>query len=371
MNLRSAVEFTAGGSCGAQPARRQIAGAGMFMLLAFLSWLPDVASAQTRSEIPIREVVLSDGVRRYGVPIRVGNTMIEAGLDTGSTGLRILPGVLASTDAERNNARETYAYESGASLTGEVGTGTLAIGQLSAPVTLEMINLIGCRFRVNCLANQGPRSLFGIMGSRRAGEGFAAILGINMAQARIQSPLSAIGAQRWIVELPRPDSGMPGKLILNPIDDELSGYVMLPILYQLSLQQGGFHDAVMGCIISDATGERVCGALLMDTGAPVIDIKGAGRKYDWPEGSAATLAFYDNKDKLLAGEKIMIESSSQASHLMFGEAERGQKIITILAGLSPYFAFDVLYDPGKNVVGLKPRPRAPGAPIGAVALPAK
>ena len=170
--------------------------------------------------------------------------------------------------------------------------------------------------------------------------------------------------------MPRPDSGIPGKLILNPADDELGGFVMLPILYQMTLQEGGYHDAVMGCMISDTKAERVCGALLMDTGAPVIDIKGAG-KYDWPAGSPATLAFYDNKDRLLAGEKITIDSPLHAAHLSFGEAERGQKIITILAGLAPYFAFDVLYDPGKNVVGLKPRPAAPGSPVGAVALPAK
>lgn len=83
------------------------------------------------------------------------------------------------------------------------------------------------------------------------------------------------------------------------------------------------------------------------------------------------LAFYDDNDKLLAGEKITLGSPSHASHLSFGEAERGQRIITILAGLSPYFAFDVLYDPGEAVVGLKPRPVTPDAPVGAVALPAK
>lgn len=351
--------------------RRQIAASGIFLLTVLLPWHSEIAKAQTRGEIPIREVILSDGVRRYGVPIKVGNTTIEAGLDTGSTGLRILPGVLTSTDAQGSSTRETYSYESGASLTGEVGTGTLAIGDLSAPVTMELINLVGCRRNVRgCFANRAPRSLFGIMGGGRPGEGFSAILGTNMAEARIQSPLSAIGATRWIVELPRPDSGMPGKLILNPADHELGGFVMLPILYRMTLQEGGYHDAVMGCIISDAKSERVCGALLMDTGAPVIDIKGAG-KYDWPAGSAATLAFFDNKDKLLAGEKITLNSPSHASRLFFGEAERGQKMITILAGLSPYFAFDVLYDPGKNLVGLKPRPAAPNAPIGAVALPAQ
>ena len=192
------MHATIGGS--GQPATTRWRVAAILPFAILLSPHPQIkkaqAQAQTRSEIPIREVVLSGGVRRYGVPIKVGNSTIEAGLDTGSTGLRILPGILASTDAQGSNTRETYSYQSGASLTGEVGTGTLAIGALSAPVTMELINLIGCRSRIRggCFANGAPRSLFGIMGGRRPGEGFAAILGTNMAEARIQSPLSAIGA---------------------------------------------------------------------------------------------------------------------------------------------------------------------------------
>lgn len=106
----------------------------------------------------------------------------------------------------------------------------------------------------------------------------------------------------------------------------------------------------------------------MDTGAPGITIRGAG-KHNWAAGSAATFAFYD-KEKLLAGEKITLDSRSHASRLSFAEAGRQQLMITIAAGLTPYFAFDVLYDPGKSIVGLKPRPAAPDAPIGVVASPA-
>jgi len=35
------------------------------------------ALAQARSEIPVREVLLSDGERRYSVPIKVGNTALR------------------------------------------------------------------------------------------------------------------------------------------------------------------------------------------------------------------------------------------------------------------------------------------------------
>jgi hypothetical protein len=41
----------------------------------------------------------------------------------------------------------------------------------------------------------------------------------------------------------------------------------------------------------------------------------------------------------------------------------------IYAGLSPYFAFDVLYDPVKSEIGLRPRPAAPTAPSGQLVAP--
>lgn len=57
-------------------------------------------AAAQRAEVTVREVVLSDGMRRYAVPIRVGATDILAGLDSGSTGLRILPNVLKPGDVQ-------------------------------------------------------------------------------------------------------------------------------------------------------------------------------------------------------------------------------------------------------------------------------
>jgi hypothetical protein len=42
----------------------------------------------------------------------------------------------------------------------------------------------------------------------------------------------------------------------------------------------------------------------------------------------------------------------------------------ILAGVVPYFAFDVLYDPGRNEIGLKPRATVAGMPEGRL-IPSK
>jgi hypothetical protein len=335
-------------------------------IIGTLVWLAaaptGVALAQTRSEIPIREVVLSDGERRYGVPIKLGNTIIEAGLDTGSTGLRVLPNVLTDGDAKGSGESDRYSYGAGTQFEGDVGTGTLMIGGLSASATLQLIKTVGCRTdSPHCPASRVPLSQFGIQGSGLPGEGFRAILGVNMANADVVSPFPAIGATRWIVELPRPGSGMAGKIILNPGDTEVKDFMLLPVLSAYRQQKGGLHDSVAGCILNDATKEKACGSLLMDTGAPGIAVKNSKLGHTpWPNDTAATLGFY-SADRLAAVEQLIVGKRSHASHLSY---DTDGKDVAIYAGLSPYFAFDVLYDPGKAMVGLKPRPPAPDAPLG-------
>ena len=49
---------------------------------------------------------------------------------------------------------------------------------------------------------------YGIASDGLPGEGFKAILGIDMARGRGRQPASRfLGARRWIVELPRPGEG--------------------------------------------------------------------------------------------------------------------------------------------------------------------
>ena len=65
--------------------------------------------------------MLSNGARRYAVEVQVGGTALLAALDTGSTGLRILPGALSPRDAAATGEAETYGYASGSRYEGVVG----------------------------------------------------------------------------------------------------------------------------------------------------------------------------------------------------------------------------------------------------------
>jgi hypothetical protein len=330
--------------------------------LGLLGLMPALAPAmaQMRSEIPIREVVLSDGTRRYGLTIMVGGTSIEAGLDSGSAGLRILPGVLKADDAKGTGKSDEIAYGAGTAFEGEIASATLKLGELGGASRVQLIRSKSCAGRVpNCPASRIPMEQFGIQGNGLPGEGFKAIFGTNSEENDVPNPLAEIGVKRWIIELPRPLSGMPGKLVLNPTEDETRDYVFVP----LRQGRGAEHDSVEGCLLNRDSKASICGQVLLDTGAPGINVAGGGAlPGSWPNGANLALGFYDGS-KARAMENFRAGLREHASRL---SATPRPGPTVIYAGLSPYFAFDVLYDPAQHRIGFKPRAESGNSPSGIV-----
>lgn len=335
------------------------------LLLSALSALAVAphALAQQRAEVPVREVDLSDGTRRYAVPIQIGGVKLDAGLDTGSTGLRVMPGVLGDADARVQHRAQTYSFGAGVRLEGDIAQAQLSFGALVGAAPVEVVREIGCvPDQPRCFATRLPAKDFRIQGDGLKGEGFAAILGVNMGGGDAGNPFEAAGAQRWIVELPRPGEAA-GRIILNPTDAELDGFVYAPVLARYAELHGGLHDAIAGCI-AQAGGEkqRACGALTLDSGAPGLRIShGPLHGRPWPEGTPATLVFGDLSGHVVAAEAIVIGERAQATHLEFTEDGRNPDP-AIFTGLTPYFAYSVLYDPAHARLGFRPRPPMPAGP---------
>ena len=338
------------------------------LLLASLAGAQAQSGPPIRSEAPIRETVLSDGTRRYAVSIKIGDATMDAGLDTGSTGLRVLAGALGNGDVATSGNGEQFVYGSGTELDGTDGEATVSIGGSSGSATIQVVQSVSCASdHPHCPASHVAFAHFGIQGDGLPDEGFKAILGINMARAVVSNPLAAIGARRWIVELPRPGEDNPGRLILNPNDAEIADFIMLPTIARFREERGGgLHDAVRGCIQNEATKEKACGPLAMDTGAPGIEIRNPGLGHGpWPEGTPALLAFYD-ADGLRAAVQLTVGLRAQASRLSF---EIGNSFGPVIySGLTAYFAYSVFYDPTANRIGLRGRAAAKDGPT-AVAIP--
>ena len=182
------------------------------ILTCFMLWLglPAVALAQ-RVEVPIKPVTLSDGVRRYAVTLSINGVPIEAGLDTGSTGLRVLAASLPG-GASLHGSATTMGYGSGIEFAGPAVSVSLTIGTLARDkVKVQRIDKIGCHAtQRDCADARVEPAHYRIQGDGLPDEGFAAIMGIGLHDDPVANPLTSLGARRWIVDLPHGPDARPG-----------------------------------------------------------------------------------------------------------------------------------------------------------------
>lgn len=332
-----------------------------------------VARAQSpapapRTVVPIRQMTLSDGTIRYWVPVKIGGTIVHALLDTGSTGLRLLPNVMSGAHLT-DGPNDHVSFLSGTEFLGTVARVTVGLGGLSGESTVQVIKTVKCSDgSSNCPVARMPLNKYGIGANGLPGEGFRALIGIkpvlgtgNMGPSEIANPLVAIGAKRWIVELPRAGSSSPGRLVLNPRDEEIATYVSIPLLAHFRYSQP-LHDAIQGCVQRLNGNGKACGAMVFDTGNPALHVFNApiGLRLGLGRGSRAKLTIFDGtKARAVAIFKVQRANTSQLFLFTHGYAYP-----FIFAGVMPYLAFHVLYNSDKSEIGLKPRAIVPGLPAG-------
>lgn len=258
-----------------------LASALLFGLLACGS---DAAGTGRRVEVPISERRLSDGNIRYSVPVRIGNgAPIEAMLDTGSFGLRVMADAVSPSQYKPTEYFRRYRFGSGVVLEGILARAVVQVGEAKTPdpVVIQVVQSVSCAaMRPDCPAARLSPADYRIGGDGLPREGFQAILGLSMRVPDVPSPalnpLDFVGERKWIVELPLPGSGIPGKLIVNPNTKEVAGYRLYPVALTPPWEgsEGGETDGRMretvisGCIgAPSAATARDCAPMKMDTGA--------------------------------------------------------------------------------------------------------
>jgi hypothetical protein len=319
--------------------------------------VPQTKQPAPRVEVPIREVKLSDGVIRYGVPITVNGADALAGLDTGASGLRLMSDAPGRSGAQATDRPETYAFGSGAHLVGTAGQVKLTLGADTAQVSAHLVAAVDCIARQpNCPGRLGLG--YGFLGDGLPGEGFRVLLGANMGPTSIDTPLIALGARRWIIELPLPGQPETGRLIVNPTDAEVEGFIMLRLVVGYREADGGLHDAVWTCLRNLKSEARVCGPTLLDTGNAFIRINNAEFNPAWPPGTPMALDF--KNDGLTTLASVRLTAGDPAQGLIMTTAPiRG---VVLQPGMASYYAYSVLYDPRRGMIGLKARPPVEGLP---------
>ena len=356
-------------------------GRAMFRrLVALLSGLAmmgiGVASAATRVDVPIGQLVLPNGDTRYFVEVSVGgDAPFDALLDTGSFGLRVLQAGVRPENYKLTEVRRSHPFASGTRFSGLMADATLGIGQARTdqPVLIQVIDKIECvEQRPNCPAAKVAPADFRMAGGGYAGKGFQAILGVSLRKAPrgdgAENPLLAMGDGSWIIVLPQPKDPSPGHLIINPTDEDRAGFAMVRLQQQPGGEAGGpsgeqeggkesgegwMDGALPGCIVDEATKQSFCGKTLLDTGAPgfSVDSPEAEGPSSWRAGTRARFEI-DGGDKPIS---LPFVAGAEPAVRVRVHPPRNPMTLRISAGTLPYLSYAVLYDAKAGAMGFKPR----------------
>jgi hypothetical protein len=324
------------------------------------------ALASERIEVPIKRTVLSNGDTRYSIPLAIGGSPIEAMLDSGSTGLRVLRSAVLQTDYVITDKSTVYSYGSGVRYTGKIANAVVTIGGVSTnrPTPIEVVNSVDCvNDKPRCPASRVSAADYRIGGSGLPKQGFYAIIGVNMARGidDAANPLPRLGAHDWIILLPKPGDPDPGKLILNPNAADRAGYTLFRTDETFRHSPGAFHDAIAGCLVSGQMGggeqKKICGPTALDTGVPAVDIS-SGNSSDllgWGEraltGAPMEFIFKNDQGSQLSAK---FQANSKGPWAIFTALHPNQPRALISAS-APYFEFSVLYDQEHGIIGLRQR----------------
>ena len=298
-------------------------------------------------DLPISQSINRDGTIRYAVWIKVGDRTVQAMIDTGSTGLRVLQSVMP-----RDVVGEPtdMAFGAGLHMQGVAIKAPIEVGSRTGVATVEVVDRISCvEEKPNCDVTNLSGDSYLIGGNGYPSEGYSAILGIGFPfrGTDIGSPLAALGVKSWIVDLPRPDESADGHLILDPDAGRTRAFAML--------DRHGMADAA-GCIEAGPLHEKKCGTLLFDTGAPGINVsfEGIETAARWEDGTAGVLTFVSDDQTFTLDFRVGQNGGlTGAGVTPPGPHDPAEPFI--LAGATPYFAYDVLYDDRKHRVGLLKR----------------
>lgn len=238
------------------------------------------AGTTARVEVPIAQRRLSDGAVRYSVPVRLdGGRVIEAMLDTGSFGLRVMHDAVSPQQYTPMSEVRSYHFGSGVVFEGKLAKADIAVGdaKTGAPVVIQLVQAVSCGpHKPQCPAARLAPADYRIGGDGLPREGFTAILGLSMRAPPVSSPalnpLDFIGDRRWIIVLPRPSDAAPGKLIINPDQHDIDGFQTFPVLLHPTSDAASGGKALResqmpGCLDGRASDQDDCTPVFMDTGA--------------------------------------------------------------------------------------------------------
>jgi hypothetical protein len=313
------------------------------------------------TEIPMKVKTTADGTLRFSVQVQVGDAPpFAALLDTGSAGLRVLPGTVPDDAYESISSEDVVAsFHSGIGVAGVVALARVTLGDRAtlSPIPVMRITTVGCtKISTYCEAEGNDRDAF---------DGFGAILGVGMRSgscSRIGNPIAQLrGHPSYIVKAPA-FGGTSGTLELGPPESETASYGTIDLQQDAELSNLpdgtlSFHDdQVPVCLRDETSGASFCSGGMLDTGSPETQV-------EWPSFTdsmtlppgdrvsvtigkksppAATYAFTIGADPKPGLDEVVVEGAD-------GDAS------VVNLGTAVFFRQSVWFDQPHGRIGLTPR----------------
>jgi hypothetical protein len=314
------------------------------------------------------EVPIAVTGERFVVPVRVGDAPpFNALLDTGSAGLRMLPGAVPASAYTATETQVAYGYGSDLYIYGFVALAPVTLGTRSTPIPIRIMVITdsACPPGTGCNPTQVLNAHF---------SGLSAILGVGMrtftSDRGIGSPIAQLaGHPPFVVHVPgaQSDSGVLriGALPSDPF--AFTTYQLPPLAGGSPLPDGtrAWNDiSVPTCVGVESSSSTYCLPSLWDTGAPFAYVSTPAQPAPFstqlPLGSSVSITFGAGSSTPVSYAFLVGPAPRSGIDLITLEPAVGQAYVS--PGLGLFFRNDALFDPERGIVGLAANGVSSGAP---------
>lgn len=339
-----------------------------------LNALSNVSGTSTtaRVEVPISLHRTSAGDTFFTVPITVGNTTLQAILDTGSPGLRVLPGALQTGDRTLTSTVSQVAFAGGESLTGVTAQAVVKVGDAStgSAIDFTLADTVGCiDTQLDCNARDAasdPQAYRFLQESGDSQSGFKAVLGVSLRNDTVAvdgvfSPLAQIGKSTFIIRW-NPTLGT-GRLIINPNASDDTGWAPYGMYASNdplpnNLPSWGDH-MLSGCLIDHTSRTQQCSYVMLDSGAPRMTLRNPSVTTPGaaPAGSSLQWVLYQDQQHATTSPTFSVSPrhgvTGNSSTLVALPPATLNEPASMVWGTMVFFQYDVMYSQVGGFIALR------------------
>jgi peptidoglycan hydrolase-like protein with peptidoglycan-binding domain len=296
-----------------------------------------------RVVVPITQRLFGSTIR-YSIPVTIGSATVQAMLDTGSTGFRILSAAMPASNYTATTLQSSIVY-GGPILKGIVADAIMSIGGIVSQEPIEIAQSITCK---DGDPGCDTADIFG----------YQAIIGISMKGADVPNPLIETGSAKWLIELPLPGASAPGALIINPSANDIAGYTLFNVPQQTTDDVGTgigplWADNLLPiCVTRNDKGISYCYGASFDSGAFNINPVPESNISSWNDGVPATISVTNSAGTTLTDNFTV--GAIPGSHIYLDQ-DSIVGLRNLNTGPLPFFNWNVLYEFNSGIMGLKAR----------------